>query len=378
MAEDFSKLSPRELIEEIAREETHLAELRRILGEAEQRRNETLRIIREEQLLTIEDRYRARADRIEKLTRALSEYDRQITRVRSVSESYNRRISETETRLKAIQDSLAFQERRARTAISPIDRYIATRVAEDLRREVTRLRRSISALSGWETRTLAILFQLIDLKTWTEARINSLKGWQKREETRLKRLLELRNALANLETQISTIRATIVEEEERLKKKKELVPPLEIVHSKIVIYAITESEEPRRPYKKRFQGFFNVDAIRNTSTGDVDYSHELTKDELDSCTWEFYLRWNWVKEGEPIIPKNTSTPEWAETGEWEPIEEPEGATIKEISVIEEEEETYFQKFEPPIVIYTPTPAQIRAMLKYIGKTDEEIDKILGV
>jgi len=151
---------------------------------------------------------------------------------------------------------------------------------------------------------------------------------------------------------------------------------LEIIHSKIVIYAITESERPGKPYHKRFQGFFNVDALRNISTGDIDYTYELTKKELDACTWEFYFRWNWVKEGEAFIPKYTSTPEWADAGEWEPIEKPLGATIKEISVIEEGEETYFDKFEPPQLIYTVIDEEIRAMLRHIGKTEAEIEKIL--
>jgi len=393
MAEDdLSKLSREELLEEIRLEEDHLRELRTALVEAETRRDELRKTIEEEQLPRFEERVRRRQARIEELERSLPEYDVQIARFEGRADDIEKRIAEREARIDdrekriaELEESIAFQERIAATALSLITREIARRVAEILSRSVSRLRgwqtrdrRALTALRGWRTRYQRLLGEVRGLKAWARRRIAALRGWQVREEPQVSRLEILRKTLAELEVNIAGLNETIELEEIRLAKKKELLPPLEIIQSKIVIFSTSESLDPSRPYTRRFQIFYNVDAPRDTTTGDIDYEYPLTADELDACTEDFYARWNWIDDaGNPKLPPRTTEPDWAEAGEYEPTEKPLGATCKELSVIEEEEETYYQRITPPELVYRVTREEAEDMLRHIGLKDDEIKEILG-
>jgi len=133
----------------------------------------------------------------------------------------------------------------------------------------------------------------------------------------------------------------------------------QLVHAKIIIYSIVRGKPPK-PYTKRFQGFYNVDAIRNASTGEIDYTARLTEKEIDACIDDFYARWNWA-----TLPARTTRPVWIESGEWEDIPEPRGADLKQLSVREEEEEIYTKYFVPPETVYIPGKSESEEMMNLL-------------
>jgi len=152
-----------------------------------------------------------------------------------------------------------------------------------------------------------------------------------------------------------------------------LKPPREIIQSTIGIYSIAYSKDPsKRRYEKRFQCLYTVDAIRDTGTGEFTYTHPLTGAELKACIGDFLKRWNWSE----LIPRTVSQPQWAETGEWEPVDVPRGAFIEYLSVRQDGEELWDKSFIPPERIYTPSLEEKESMLREIGKTDEEIEQLL--
>jgi len=111
----------------------------------------------------------------------------------------------------------------------------------------------------------------------------------------------------------------------------------EMVDATIVVYSKCVGK--REEYKYRFQGFYDVDALRDVRTGVISYDAELTKKEIEYCIFDFRIRWNWLTIGIPA--SGTEEPVWVETSEFEPITEPKGAVCKSLSKIEEGEETYF-------------------------------------
>ncbi|GAI29497.1 unnamed protein product, partial [marine sediment metagenome] len=159
---------------------------------------------------------------------------------------------------------------------------------------------------------------------------------------------------------------------------------LQIIQTEIIIYSITVSpgEALQREYTRRFQGFYQIDALRVRVTGAFDYTYELTKTELEACTYDFYKKWNWIKDGVIKLPVYTSAPEWAETQIFDYLDKPEGAFIVMLSTLEVDpysgvtEETFRKEFITPLRIYMPTETEIRDMLRYIGKTEEQIEEIM--
>ena len=133
----------------------------------------------------------------------------------------------------------------------------------------------------------------------------------------------------------------------------------QLVDAKIIIYSIVRARPPKK-YTKRFQGFYDVDAIRNQATGEIDYSSRLTEKEIDACIDYFYALWNWTS-----LPSNASQPVWIESGEWEVIDAPRGADLKQASVREDEEETYNRRFTPPQTVYTPGKQESEEMMKLV-------------
>jgi len=133
----------------------------------------------------------------------------------------------------------------------------------------------------------------------------------------------------------------------------------ELCQVKLVIFSIVTGPA-HKPYTKRFQCMYNVDALRDPITGELDYTAPLTAKELETITADFYKRWGWM-----ALPSGASPPEIAETGEIEIVEEAKGATIKEMSVRENEEETYHEKFTPPALIYEPPDKEKADMKKYV-------------
>lgn len=184
-----------------------------------------------------------------------------------------------------------------------------------------------------------------------EADLESLREALRRTEERLR----IRYSLSD-----AAYRAYLREEIKRIEEELERlrVPKWELVSTVIVVYSITEAPPPT-PYKRRFQGFYNVDALRDARTGRFKYDADLTKKEIKECIADFMARFGWV-----TVPKNTSEPIWIETSEFRFIDSPEGVIVKTLSVIEDEEETYFSALYE--VIYEPTDDEKREMMRYVS------------
>jgi len=184
-----------------------------------------------------------------------------------------------------------------------------------------------------------------------EAKLETMRRALEATERRLR----IRYSIADIAYRRYLLReiARLEEEIERLK-----IPKWELISAVIVIYAISERKPPA-PYKKRLQAFYNVDALRDARTGRFRYDTPLTRKEIGICFDDFYARWGWIG-----VPPGTSEPEWIETSEFRFIDEPEGARLKTLSVIEDEEETYFSAVYE--LIYTPSPDEKKEMLGYVS------------
>lgn len=141
--------------------------------------------------------------------------------------------------------------------------------------------------------------------------------------------------------------------------RKQIIPAKQLVHVKIIIYSVVAARPPKK-YTKRFQAFYNVDALRDQDTGDIDYTAKLTQKELDICLDDFYVRWGWH-----YPPPEATTPKWIESGEWETLEEPKGADVKQLSIRENEEEVYDFRFRPPEILYEPSKKESEDMKKLL-------------
>lgn len=190
--------------------------------------------------------------------------------------------------------------------------------------------------------------------------------------TLLERLLEelrlLRKALEATERRLEVhatvsdlayhryLQREIARVEEEIRK---LIPKWQLIDATIAIYSVVESP---KGYVRRFQGFYDVDALRNADTGKFRYSVELTQNEINECLVDLRQRFGWRATGIPA--PSTSVPVWIETSEFEFIDRPKGAVVKTLSVVEDEEETYFRAlFE---TIYLPSESEIEEMMKLVS------------
>lgn len=222
----------------------------------------------------------------------------------------------------------------------------------------------------WETRLLTLTSRFEELRTrgWVY-----LRGPERKEYLRLRDLLlpRARQKLAGWHAERGRLAGDLIKERLEIRKleetiaRKEIVPAKQLIHAKIIIYTIVSARPPKR-YRKRFQGFFNVDALRDVDTGEIDYSAKLTQKEIDHCIDVFYAAWNWA-----YLPTEAQEPRWIESGEWETIDEPKGADLKQLSVRENEEETYSRVYRPPEVVYEPSEKEIEEMMALLEKEEEE-------
>ena len=120
------------------------------------------------------------------------------------------------------------------------------------------------------------------------------------------------------------------------KEIKRLTPKWELIDVTIAIFSTVDSP---KGYIRRFQGFYDVDALRDAKTGKFRYDADLTKREIGACLIDFRARWGWHATGIPA--DSTTEPIWIETSDFEFIDEPNGAQVKTLTVIEDEEETYW-------------------------------------
>jgi hypothetical protein len=421
MAEpDYSKFSTQDLTVEIKREEEALATYRQDLREAEQRRDDLTEALNDERLASLAERVRRRQIRIESYESTIRELTAQIGR-------YEQRIASRATEIRTLQDSIAAQRSRLPRltgvdrfvtlgVIDRLDRSISAlegwqtrdtdymRLVQDTRTTSIRI---LAALRTWQTREAEQLERVDELRAelaGTLTRIRSLTELIATETARLerKRAILTRARLTitvnnveygttapppgvytYLRDAIATVTATpkkgyvldhweedgervephpgltinvLMDEDHTLQAVFALIVK-QLVHAKIIIYSIVRGKPPK-PYTKRFQGFYNVDAIRDASTGEIDYTAKLTEREIDACIDDFYARWNWA-----VLPARTSPPVWIESGEFELINEPRGADLKQLSVREDEEEIFDRRFIPPETIYTPGKAESEEMMK---------------
>jgi len=141
-----------------------------------------------------------------------------------------------------------------------------------------------------------------------------------------------------------------------------IIPVKEMVDVTIVIYSVCTGK--KKEYEYRFQGFYDVDALRNVETGVIDYSAELTVNQIGECLMDFRLRWGWLPYGVPA--PGVDEPVWVETSEFERIDEPRGASCKGLSKIEWGEEVYFGRILE--IIYRPTDEEKEAFKKHVGRS----------
>jgi len=238
LAEDYSRWSTEDLIEEIQREEEALADLRATLQDAEENVAGLEKTIEDERLPLARERYRRRARTIEELRRRIAARTEDIRRRQE-------RIAERE------KDLIRLQILRA----SPIT--------------IAAVRRIISALRGWQTRRLA---QQRD----DQERLARLEALQVKEAALPIRLTWLREQLLFWRDQVRTIRRELAAEEARLERKKAALPKL----YRIKIRLYNEIEGPRGSPVGMFQGWFDIDAILDPTTGMVKWEWWLTALEI--------------------------------------------------------------------------------------------------
>jgi hypothetical protein len=426
MAEpDYSKFSREDLQEEVRREEEALATYRADLAEAEQRRDDLIAATSDERIAQLEARTTRRQERIARYERSIAELNRQISRyqtrvadrqteIRTLEDS----VGFQEARLPRVTGMERFITSevigRLRRSIAILQgwqtrdtRYLG--VLQDTRATNNRI---LAALRAWQVREAGLLERVNEMRAELAGvltTIASLTALIQSEQARLERkrsflaFVTLTITVSNIEWGTTTptpgkysySRDTIAIvtaqpkegyglsywEQDSVKVQPhpgntinvrmdtshtlnavftEVVKQL--VHAKIIVYSVCRSGRPARKYTKRFQAFFNVDAIRDQATGEIDYSSKLTEKEIDACIDYFYALWNWAS-----LPSTCSTPVWIESGEFEFIDEPQGADLKQASVREKEEETWNKKFTPPEVVYSPTPAEKDEMMKLVKK-----------
>jgi len=238
LAEDYSRWSYEDLVEEIQREEEALADLRSTLEDAEENVAGLEKTIEEERLPLARERYRRRARTIEELRRRIAARTEDIRRRQE-------RIAERE------KDVIRLQILRA----SPI-----TTAAD---------RRIISALRGWQTRRLA---QQRD----DQERLARLEALQVKEAPLPIRLTWLREQLLFWRDQVRSMRRDVAAEEARLERKKAALPKL----YRIKIRLYNEIEGPKGSPVGMFQGWFDIDAILDPTTGLVKWDWWLTALEI--------------------------------------------------------------------------------------------------
>jgi len=247
------------------------------------------------------------------------------------------------------------------------------RLREEYNHKWTRLRSIVGRIRYWDTRIATLERRMAELRRigWVYLRAPGRREWL---EIRDFHLPKARGRRLAWDTERLTIIPEIRVEREAIRKLEaaialKIVVVKELIQVKLVIFSIVTGPPPR-PYTKRFQCIYNIDALRDSITGELDYTAPLTETELKIITGDFYARWNWV-----ALPSGASPPEIAETGEIELVDESRGATIKEMSMRQEEEEIYHTKFEPPALIYEPTDKEKEDMKKYLTgekKTPKQI------
>jgi len=115
-----------------------------------------------------------------------------------------RRIERFEAERERLRREAERYERRAREAVSPVERLISRTVAGTLREEIRRISRRIAALRGWQTRRRREL-EAIDRELWPY----------------YERIAEAESQIERLNREIAELEEEIEKEEEELRLKEE-------------------------------------------------------------------------------------------------------------------------------------------------------------
>jgi len=222
---DYSKLTYEELTRLIEEEEERLKVLKADLASAEARKTQIEAAIAAEKLLVYEERVAERAERIKRYEESIAELEAQIAR-------FQERIARRADEITRIEEAIARLQARL-PRLSPVERFIT-------RETITRLRRTLAALRGWQTRDNRYLSFLRETFRRNMRVLAALKGWQTREEPLIVRLERLRAALAETLATIERLKREIREEEERLKKKRKYLPKFWKSH---IIVSLTYFED---------------------------------------------------------------------------------------------------------------------------------------
>jgi len=272
----LSELTYQQLLEEIRREEAHLAELLESREGANNQINELKEALTEELSLIDITRYRDREKRIRRLTEEIETKREQFRRVRADIETRTEQIREREA-------SRTLYLRRSRDPlISITNREVARRVAETLRR-------SIASLHGWQTRKTELQTTLREELRQLGRTLGGYRRWQLEEEDLAKRITELEKSLAFWTKTRADIEKDIKTEQDHLEKKREeLAKRRVLVRTKIRLY----NQERRPTPEGTFQGFFCIDAVLDPETGETDWTWWLTDEEISIARYHFigYLK----------------------------------------------------------------------------------------
>jgi chromosome segregation ATPase len=206
---DYARLSYEELQALIREEEAHLATLKTDLTLAQARKAEIEAAIVTEHLPVFEERTKRRIERIQRYEKAVSELESQIRRFDERIKSRSDEVKRLEARVKELEARLP--------RLDSVERYIT-------RETITRLTRTLAGLKAWQTRDMRYLEFLKSISEHNRRILAGLKSWQIREEPLIKRLEQLRAALATTIAEIERLKTEITKEEAHLKEKRKHLP----------------------------------------------------------------------------------------------------------------------------------------------------------
>ena len=247
------------------------------------------------------------------------------------------------------------------------------RLREEIEPKWRRLRAVVARVRFWESRIATLETRFVELRRigWPRLRAPERREYR---EIRDRRLPEARvrhllwgDERESIIIEIQRQRIPIIRLEEAIALK--IVVVKEMIHWKYIILVKIVSPPPRE-YIKRLQAFYNIDALRDVETGQIDDTTPLTVKEIKIIKGYILAIFNW-----PALPRGAKMEE-VPTSEWKVIAEPKGATYKGYDVREDEKVTTpFKPIEPPETVYTPTDKEKADMKKYVTsekKTPKQI------
>jgi hypothetical protein len=296
----LKSLSREELLSEISREEEAQAARKQTLTEIEHSIAETLATIEKEKLPDRTRRYEWRTKRIEQLRRVIEEWNKQIARVRGVIRDYENRVKLLEAEIEPLEELKAYHEATLRflPTFYFIQRDRQWRHLEEVKRQLTLLRRRIAGYRGYITTQRSLLYGregvyegMIQFRASAIAELGGHERQLRIEAPLAERLESLYEHLGYLDEQSEALKSEIEKEESRLEHKKSMLPPLARVRVSAYIiieegFSIWKGKKVQYP-KGQFQGDYELDAYKDLLTGEIMEEKEPYPSNLARIKEEF-------------------------------------------------------------------------------------------